>query len=95
MPKEPTHRDLHHTVHGAQVFLGGLRRSFAVRPADIRRVAALMLFATYGFRLGEVARLTLDDVDWAHDVIRIRRSKRGDVQTYLSFANTGSPLVRD
>jgi hypothetical protein len=34
------------------------------RPADIRRVAALLLFATYGFRLGEVAGLRLDDLDW-------------------------------
>ena len=31
-PKEPKPRDLHHTVNGAQVFLGGLRRSFAASP---------------------------------------------------------------
>ena len=33
------------------------------RPADIRRRAALLLFATYGFRVGEVTRLTLDDLE--------------------------------
>jgi site-specific recombinase XerD len=64
------------------------------RPADIRRVAALILFATYGFRLGEVAGLTLDDVDWEHDVIRIRRSKRRDVQTYPLSAKAGGALLR-
>ena len=64
------------------------------RPADIRRVAALILFATYGFRLGEVAGLTLEDVDWEHDVIRIRRSKRRDVQTYPLSKEAGGALLR-
>jgi hypothetical protein len=30
--EEPKPRELHHTFNGAQVFLGGLRRSFAVSP---------------------------------------------------------------
>jgi site-specific recombinase XerD len=64
------------------------------RPADIRRVAALILFATYGFRLGEVAGLTLDDIDWEHDVIRIRRLKRRDVQSYPLSTQAGRALLR-
>lgn len=64
------------------------------RPADIRRVAALLLFATYGFRLGEVASLTLDDLDWAHDLIRIRRVKRQDVQMYPLSKEAGTALLR-
>ena len=64
------------------------------RPADVRRVAAVMLFATYGFRLGEVAGLTLDDVDWEHDLIRIRRSKRRDVQSYPLSKEAGAALLR-
>jgi integrase/recombinase XerD len=64
------------------------------RPADIRRVATLILFATYGFRLGEVAGLMLDDVDWEHDVIRIRRSKRRDVQSYPLSPEAGGALLR-
>lgn len=35
------------------------------RPADIRDHAILMLLAVYGLRRGEVARLQLDDLDWA------------------------------
>jgi integrase len=64
------------------------------RPADIRRCAALILFATYGFRVGEVAGLTLDDVDWEHEVIRIRRVKRHDVQTYPLSKDAGVALLR-
>jgi site-specific recombinase XerD len=64
------------------------------RPADIRRVAALVLFATYGFRLSEVAGLTLDDLDWEHDLIRIRRVKRQDVQTYPLSKEAGTALLR-
>ena len=64
------------------------------RAVDIRRVAALLLFATYGFREGEVAGLTLDDLDWEHEVIRIRRAKRHDVQTYPLSKEAGVALLR-
>jgi len=64
------------------------------RAADIRRVAALLLFATYGFRVGEVAGLTLDDVDWEHEVIRIRRLKRQDIQRYPLSKEAGTALLR-
>ena len=64
------------------------------RAVDIRRVAALLLFATYGFRVGEVAGLTLDDIDWEHEVIRIRRVKRHDVQIYPLSKAAGVALLR-
>jgi len=64
------------------------------RAVDIRRVAALLLFATYGFREGEVAGLTLDDLDWEHEVIRIRRVKRHDVQLYPLSQEAGGALLR-
>ena len=63
-------------------------------PPDIRRRAALLLFATYGFRVGEVARLTLDDLDWEHGIIRVRRSKRHDVQMYPLTKEVGGALLR-
>jgi integrase/recombinase XerD len=63
-------------------------------PADIRRRAALLLFATYGFRVGEVARLTLDDLDWEQEIIRVRRSKRHDVQVYPLTKEVGGALLR-
>ena len=64
------------------------------RAVDIRRVAALLLFATYGFREGEVAELRLEDIDWEHEVIRIRRVKRHDVQTYPLSKEAGVALLR-
>jgi integrase/recombinase XerD len=64
------------------------------RAVDIRRVAALVLFATYGFRLGEVLGLRLEDLDWEHGVIRIRRVKRHDVQTYPLSKEAGAALLR-
>lgn len=64
------------------------------RAADIRRVAALLLFATYGFRVGEVAGLTVDDIDWEHEMIRIRRLKRQDIQMYPLSKEAGTALLR-
>jgi site-specific recombinase XerD len=63
-------------------------------PADVRRRAALLLFATYGLRVGEVARLTLDDLDWEHGTIRVRRSKRHGVQLYPLTKEVGGALLR-
>jgi integrase/recombinase XerD len=71
-----------------------IRRHETNRPADVRRLAALLLFATYGFRVGEVARLTLDDLDWEQNVLRVRRSKRQDVQVYPLTTETGGALMR-
>ena len=71
-----------------------IRRHDTDRPADIRRRAALLLFATYGFRVGEVARLTLDDLDWEYNLLRVRRSKRQDVHVYPLTNEMGEALVR-
>mgnify|MGYP000953390417 CR=1 FL=1 len=32
---------------------------------------SLLLLATYGLRVGEVARMSLDDIDWRHDRLTI------------------------
>jgi integrase/recombinase XerD len=42
-----------------------------------RDYAMLLLIATYGLRVGEVARLTLDDIAWREGHIRIPRPKVG------------------
>lgn len=39
------------------------------RPKDIRDLAIILLFAIYGFRSGEVARLRLDDIDWETNLL--------------------------
>jgi integrase/recombinase XerD len=42
-----------------------------------RDYAMLLLIATYGLRRGEVASLTLDDIQWRAQVIRVPRPKVG------------------
>jgi integrase/recombinase XerD len=63
--------------------------------ADIRDHAALLLFAVYGFRVGEVRRLRLDDLDWQAEVVRVRRSKpHPRVQCYPLSPRVGEALLR-
>jgi site-specific recombinase XerD len=64
------------------------------RPSDIRDRAILMLFAVYGLRASEVAQLCLDDLDWEHDLIQVKRAKRQCSQTYPLVATMGHALVR-
>jgi integrase/recombinase XerD len=62
-------------------------------PVQIRTRAALLLFAVYGFRCGEVCRLRLDDIDWEKERIHIRRPKQRKVQTYPLTAEVGNALL--
>ena len=55
------------------------------RPADVRDRAILMVLIAYGLRAGEVASLGLDDVDWAGETLRVRRSMLGRTQHYPHF----------
>ncbi len=64
------------------------------RPVDIRDRAMLMLFAIYGLRASEVAKLRLDDLDWEHDLLRVPRAKRQHPQTYPLVATVGNALMR-
>jgi site-specific recombinase XerD len=58
-----------------------LRRLFedteGSKPQDIRDRAVLMLLTLYGLRIGEVARLTFDDVQWRYRQLAIRCRKNG------------------
>lgn len=64
-------------------------------PAQIRDRALLLLFAVYGFRVGEVRRLRLDDIDWHAEVISVTRSKqRPRIQHYPLCQPVGDALVR-
>jgi site-specific recombinase XerD len=64
------------------------------RPSDIRDRAILMLFAVYGLRASEVAQLCLDDLDWEHDLIKVKRAKRQGSQPYPLVATVGNALIR-
>jgi integrase len=53
-----------------------------------------MLFAVYGLRVGEVRALRLEDIDWEHELIHIRRPKSRRRQPYpLSFV-VGEAILR-
>ncbi len=52
--------------------LKAIDRSTAIGSRDY---AILLLFATYGLRIGEVARISLDDIDWRHDRLTIPQRK--------------------
>jgi integrase/recombinase XerD len=64
------------------------------KPRDIRDRAIIMLFALYGLRSGEVARLRLEDVDWEAGRLSIYRSKQRRPQTYPLTAVVGHAIIR-
>lgn len=64
------------------------------QPRNIRDKAILMLFAIYGFRRGEVAKLRLDEVDWEHEVISVARPKQRRAQPYPLARGVGEALLR-
>lgn len=64
------------------------------RPRDIRARAILMLFAVYGLRVSEVAKLRLDDIDWAHDQLRVPRAKRREPQVYPLVPSVGNAIIQ-
>lgn len=51
-------------------------------PTDIRDRAMILLMAVYGFRVGEVERLSLDDIKWEQRELLVCRSKSGARQKY-------------
>jgi len=61
---------------------------------DIRDRAILLLLAVYGLRAGEVRRLQLDDLDWGHELLRIRRVKQGPVQQLPLSYTVGEAILR-
>ncbi len=72
-----------------QVLSGIDRRS----PCGKRDYAMLLLLATYGLRGCEVAALTLDDIDWRNDRLRIRERKAGNSSTYPLSTIAGAAIV--
>jgi integrase/recombinase XerD len=63
-------------------------------PRDIRDRAMLMLCGIYGMRPSEVARLRLEDVDWEHDQILVRRRKVNKAQVYPLIPPVGNAILR-
>ncbi len=53
----------------------------------------LLLLVTYGLRAREVAALTLDDIDWRHERLRIPERKAGHSTGYPLSSIVGQALV--
>jgi len=61
--------------------------------ADVRDHAILLLLAVYGLRAGEVAALRLEDIDWEHDRLTVRRPKQRRSQVYPLVPSIGHAIV--
>ena len=61
--------------------------------AGKRDYAILLLLVTYGLRAREVAALTLDDLDWKRDRLRIPEWKAGHSTAYPLSPTVGTALV--
>ncbi len=72
-----------------QVLCGIDRRG----PCGKRDYAMLLLLATYGLRGCEVAALTLDDIDWRNDRLKIRERKAGNSTAYPLSTVVGTAIV--
>ena len=59
----------------------------------MRDRAILLLLAVYGLRSGEVRRLSLDDIDWKRDRIRVTRSKIIKVDTFPLEPSVGNAVA--
>lgn len=62
-------------------------------PGDARDRAILLLLATYGLRSSEIRGLRLEDLDWVHEIITIRRPKRGRTEQYPLVSTVGDAIV--
>ncbi len=61
--------------------------------AGRRDYAILVLLAVYGLRASEVVALSLEDVDWRRNQLRIRRSKGGDRNWYPLHPEVGAAIA--
>lgn len=64
------------------------------RASHIRDRAIILLLAVYGLRISEACGLTLDDVDWANEKLRVRRLKNKRIQEFPLTAEVGNAILK-
>ena len=64
------------------------------RASHIRDRAIILLLAVYGLRISEVCGLTLDDVDWTNEKLRVRRLKTRRIQEFPLAAEVGNAILK-
>jgi site-specific recombinase XerD len=84
LPQGPTWKDV-------QRLIASLRGD---HPTQIRNRAVVLLLAVYSFRIGEVCKLTLDDICWETELIHVRRSKQRRVQDYPLTVEVGTAILK-
>ncbi len=84
LPTGPVWKDLQHLIPAAD----------SQHPRSIRDRAILLLFAVYGLRSGEVARLRLEDIDWVQAHMTVARRKQHCSQLYPLTCEVGGAIVR-
>jgi site-specific recombinase XerD len=84
LPAGPAWEDLQQLIPAAD----------SQHPRSIRDRAILLLFAAYGLRSGEVARLRLEDIDWIQARMSVARSKQHRSQLYPLTREVGNAIVR-
>jgi integrase/recombinase XerD len=78
------------TADDVQRVLGSIDRRIVLGRRDY---AMLLLLITYGLRAREVAALTLDDLDWRHDRLRIPARKAGHSTRYPLSPRVGAAIL--
>lgn len=63
-------------------------------PKNIRDRAILMLLAIYGLRCCEVKKLTLDNIDWENEIIKLERAKNAKPQQFPLCKAVGNAILR-
>lgn len=63
-------------------------------PARARRLALMLLFATYGVRRGQLMTLQLQDIDWEARTIHFRAHKGGKPVTHALTPAVAAALAR-
>ena len=84
LPQGPSWEDVKKLIAGVN----------GTSPVQIRSRCAILLCAVYGFRVGEVCWMRLEDIDWAEEKISVRRSKQRKIQTYPLTTEVGNALLR-
>ena len=64
------------------------------RPADIRDRAILLILVIYGLRNSEVVQLRLDDFDWEHNILFVKRPKMRDKVEFPLSIIVGEAVLR-
>jgi site-specific recombinase XerD len=78
------------TVEDVQKLLDGIDRRTVLGRRDY---AMLLLLVAYGLRAREVAALSLDDIEWRHDRLRIPARKAGHSTAYPLSPRVGAAIL--